>query len=88
VFTLLETLYGAFDAIAKKRGVFKVETIGDCYVAVVGLPTPRKQHAVVMARFASDIQNKSLDLFAELDKTLGPVGDFGVSTASLKRSPS
>lgn len=29
VFTLLETLYGAFDAIAVRRGVFKVETIGD-----------------------------------------------------------
>jgi class 3 adenylate cyclase len=38
VFTLLETLYGSFDAIARKRGVFKVETIGDSYVAVVGLP--------------------------------------------------
>ena len=28
VFTLLEALYGAFDAIAKRRKVFKVETIG------------------------------------------------------------
>jgi len=32
VFTLLETLYGAFDEIARCRRVFKVETIGDCYV--------------------------------------------------------
>jgi class 3 adenylate cyclase len=51
VFTLLETVYHAFDEIAKRR-VFKVETIGDCYVAVCGLPDPRKDHAVVMARFA------------------------------------
>ena len=29
VFGLLETLYGAFDKIAKNRRVFKVETIGD-----------------------------------------------------------
>jgi Adenylate and Guanylate cyclase catalytic domain len=36
VFILLETIYRAFDNIAKKRRVFKVETIGDCYVAVVG----------------------------------------------------
>jgi class 3 adenylate cyclase len=57
VFTLLETLYGAFDTIADRRGVFKVETIGDSYVAVVGLPEPRKDHAVVMARFARDCRN-------------------------------
>jgi class 3 adenylate cyclase len=37
VFTLLQTVYHAFDRIAKKRAVFKVETIGDCYVAVTGL---------------------------------------------------
>jgi len=30
VFTLLETIYGAFDEIAKQRRVFKVETVGDC----------------------------------------------------------
>jgi hypothetical protein len=30
VFHLLETLYGAFDEIARQRKVFKVETIGDC----------------------------------------------------------
>lgn len=49
VFVLLETVYRAFDLIAKKRGVFKVETVGDCYVAVCGLPQPREDHAVVMA---------------------------------------
>ena len=32
VFSLLETLYAAFDEIAGRRRVFKVETIGDCYV--------------------------------------------------------
>ena len=52
VFTLLETIYGAFDRLAKQRRIFKVETVGDSYVAVAGLPTPRPNHAVVMARFA------------------------------------
>jgi Adenylate and Guanylate cyclase catalytic domain len=32
VFTLLETVYHAFDEIAHRRRIFKVETIGDCYV--------------------------------------------------------
>jgi Adenylate and Guanylate cyclase catalytic domain len=31
VFILLETLYHAFDQIANRRRVFKVETVGDCY---------------------------------------------------------
>jgi class 3 adenylate cyclase len=38
VFILLESLYALFDSLAIKRKVFKVETIGDCYMAVVGLP--------------------------------------------------
>lgn len=30
VFILLETIYKAFDEIAKQYGIFKIETIGDC----------------------------------------------------------
>mmetsp|Transcript_17377 Transcript_17377/g.40393 ORF Transcript_17377/g.40393 Transcript_17377/m.40393 type:complete len:595 (-) Transcript_17377:3215-4999(-) len=33
VFQLLETIFGEFDRIAAHKSVFKVETIGDCYVA-------------------------------------------------------
>jgi len=32
VFILLQTLYQAMDELAKRRKVFKVETIGDCYM--------------------------------------------------------
>jgi Adenylate and Guanylate cyclase catalytic domain len=73
VFHLLETVYSAFDSIARHRGVFKVETIGDSYVAVVGLPTPRKHHAVVMAMFANDCRAKFREVTMQLEKTLGPV---------------
>jgi class 3 adenylate cyclase len=72
VFQLLETLYGAFDEIAGHRGVFKVETIGDCYVAVCGLPLPRKDHAVVMARFARDCTTQANKITRKLECTLGP----------------
>lgn len=75
VFHLLETLYAAFDEIAKHRRVFKVETIGDSYVAVVGLPTPRRNHAVVMVRFARDCRQKMSELTLELETTLGPVSN-------------
>ena len=36
----------------------QVETIGDCYVAVAGLPDPREDHAVVMCRFASECMER------------------------------
>lgn len=72
VFILLETIYQSFDQIAKRRRVFKVETIGDCYVAVAGLPEPRKDHAVVMIRFARDCMQKMHHIVRELEVTLGP----------------
>eukprot|EP00934_Nitzschia_sp_Nitz4_P008929 Nitzschia sp. Nitz4//scaffold100_size80364//3224//7079//NITZ4_005332-RA/size80364-augustus-gene-0.10-mRNA-1//-1//CDS//3329532058//8919//frame0 len=79
VFTLLETVYRAFDIIAKKRRVFKVETVGDCYVAVTGLPEPRKDHAVVMSRFARDCMVRMNELSHQLEVTLGPdTGDLAM----------
>lgn len=50
----------------------QVETVGDCYVAVAGLPDPRKDHAVVMARFARDVLYKMNDLTKRLEVELGP----------------
>jgi class 3 adenylate cyclase len=72
VFTLLETVYHAFDDIARRRRVFKVETVGDCYVAVCGLPDPRKDHAVTMCRFARDCMFRMWALVKKLETTLGP----------------
>lgn len=72
VFTLLETLYAAFDEIARRRRVYKVETVGDCYVAVTGLPDPNKQHAVTMCRFARECMFKMQSLTKKLEIHLGP----------------
>eukprot|EP00536_Pseudo-nitzschia_multiseries_P000747 jgi/Psemu1/249906/estExt_Genewise1Plus.C_90109 len=72
VFTLLETLYGEFDQIAKHYGIFKVETVGDSYVAVCGLPEARKNHAVATARFAMECLEAMKDRTRELELYLGP----------------
>lgn len=48
VFELLETLFTSFDKLAVRRRVFKVETVGDQYVASAGVPTPRTDHAATM----------------------------------------
>ena len=47
--------------------------------AVCGLPEPRKDHAIVMARFARDILSKMTIVTKELETTLGPdTGDLGL----------
>lgn len=51
---------------------------GDCYVAVAGLPQPRKDHAVVMARFAHSCVQDMAKVRRKLAVTLGP------DTADLK----
>ncbi|CAB9507389.1 Receptor-type guanylate cyclase gcy [Seminavis robusta] len=71
VFELLETLYGEFDKIARRRNVFKVETIGDCYVAATGIPDPQPQHAVIMAKFAQECLEKIHVVTQELAGKLG-----------------
>jgi class 3 adenylate cyclase len=80
VFTLLETLYRSFDEVAGKLKVFKVETIGDSYMAVTGLPIPDQAHAVHMARFAYQCLLKMKNLTAELEAILGP----GTSDLTLR----
>jgi class 3 adenylate cyclase len=64
IFSFLEQVFGLFDKAAKKRKVFKVETIGDCYVACTGAPFTQSDHAERMCIFASDIME---DFIEELD---------------------
>ena len=49
-----------------------METIGDCYVAVSGLPEFVPEHAVNMARFAQDIMMQMNKIVKQLEVTLGP----------------
>jgi class 3 adenylate cyclase len=72
VFGLLESVYQAFDTIAQRRKVFKVETIGDCYVAVTGIPNPQPEHAVIMVRFAEECIAKMHQVTSKLAATMGP----------------
>jgi class 3 adenylate cyclase len=79
VFELLEIIFTQFDEIANRRGVYSVETVGDCYVAACGLPHARKNHAVVMARFANDCLRSMHLLAKKLEVTLGPdTADLGI----------
>ncbi|KAL3914239.1 MAG: hypothetical protein SGARI_000229 [Bacillariaceae sp.] len=79
VFTLLETVYKAFDKIAKRRKVFKVETVGDCYVSMMPGCEPVDDHAVIMCRFARECLTQFNQLASQLEVILGPdTGDLNV----------
>src|SRR6266404_800669 len=43
-----------FDKLAEDVGIEKIKTIGDNYMAVAGVPTPRPNHARMAANFALD----------------------------------
>ena len=49
--TDLNECFSAFDHIMERRGVEKIKTIGDAYMAAGGLPSPNETHArdVVLA---------------------------------------
>eukprot|EP00980_Cylindrotheca_fusiformis_P003236 scaffold735_cov116-Cylindrotheca_fusiformis.AAC.6 len=66
------TIFGAFDKLAYRHNVFKIETVGDCYVAATGLPEPTEDHAVVACRFARDCLRKMKDVTLKLEVSLGP----------------
>ncbi|KAG7368267.1 adenylate/guanylate cyclase [Nitzschia inconspicua] len=62
VFDLLEALFGAFDEIANRQKIYKIENTGDTYVAACGVPRENIYHAVKMARFATDCRDRSVEI--------------------------
>ena len=51
----LSQIFSAFDRLAALYGLEKIKTIGDAYMAVGGLPTPRADHAEAVASMALDM---------------------------------
>src|SRR6185503_1491181 len=49
---MLNELFSTFNRLAAERGVETMHTIGDGYVAVCGVPTPRADHAEAAADLA------------------------------------
>lgn len=49
---LLDRIFSHFDDLVDRFGLEKIATIGDCYLAVAGLPVPRADHAMAAAETA------------------------------------
>ena len=52
---MLNDLFTRFDDLARRHGVEKIKTIGDCYMAVCGVPEARPDHAAVLATMALEM---------------------------------
>ena len=55
VVKILNQIFSAFDKLTEKDGLEKIKTIGDAYMVVSGLPTPRPDHLEVLANMALDM---------------------------------
>lgn len=49
---VLNDLFSEFDKLARQHHVEKIKTIGDCYMAVAGVPVARPDHDIAAARMA------------------------------------
>lgn len=59
--SILNELFTRFDTLAEKHGIEKIKTIGDCYMAVAGLPDPQIDYANRVAAMAIEVQSSMHD---------------------------
>jgi class 3 adenylate cyclase len=64
---LLNEIFTDYDTIADLRGLEKIKSIGDAYMAAAGLPVPVDDHAVRAAHMALDM----LDALARFNERSG-----------------
>ncbi len=66
---VLNEIFTHFDTLAEKHGLEKIKTIGDCYMAVSGLPQVNAQHAMAAVKMAQEIR-KTMKGYKTKDGTL------------------
>lgn len=67
---LLNTVFSAFDRLAEAHDLEKIKTVGDAYMVVGGLPTPRADHAEAIATLALDMQTELAKLNQQTGEAL------------------
>jgi class 3 adenylate cyclase len=67
VIEMLSGLFSTFDELVVERGLEKVKTIGDSYMAVGGLPEPMEDHALRVVELGSAM----LDVLGSGDAAIG-----------------
>ena len=79
---LLNMIFSTFDELAEKYGLEKIKTIGDAYMIVGGLPTPREDHAEAIAEMALDMLNQVKKISEKQGKPLQV--RIGINTGAVE----
>ena len=64
---ILNAIFTEIDRIMQRHGIEKIKTIGDCYMAVSGLPAARSDHAPALVTVAFEM----LKALADVNETYG-----------------
>jgi len=75
----LFALFVLSDELAKLYNVFKLGTIGDCYIAATGMPDPQEDHAIVLAEFSEECRRKMREAMISLENQPGMEGSANLS---------
>jgi len=78
---ILDTIFSAFDEIMNQFELEKIKTIGDCYMAVGGIPVPQSNHAERVANAALEMVPVLSALGKKLDLPLS--SRIGVHSGSV-----
>jgi class 3 adenylate cyclase len=70
VVTLLNEIFSIFDRLAEQHSLEKIKTMGDAYMVVSGVPTPRPDHAEAIADMALAMQRDIAGFNATHDNSL------------------
>ena len=83
IVTLLNALYNLYDNRIEDYDVYKVETIGDAYMVVSGVPERCDHHAAEVSRMAMDLLAKVIRNFMQMLFSSTPHGDDDFSSSLL-----
>jgi len=75
---LLDQYFAAFDDIVARRGLEKLKTIGDAYMAVAGVPAASRRHAIDTCLAALEIQAVTARMKTQREKMRLPALELRV----------
>jgi class 3 adenylate cyclase len=71
IVTMLNEMFTGFDSIAEKYQVEKIKTMGDCYMAVAGIPVVTQDHASKISEMALEMREFVHSFSHDLDVRIG-----------------